>query len=83
MLQKSELGEEPQICVCPHCKYQGYSFVERDPGCCIFLMCTGCVCMGCVAGCCLMPCVVTDFKDVTHYCVNCGLKIGTHPIFFC
>uniref|UniRef100_A0A8C8SMN7 Cell death-inducing p53-target protein 1 n=1 Tax=Pelusios castaneus TaxID=367368 RepID=A0A8C8SMN7_9SAUR len=44
--------------------------------------CTQCHVRGslslCDLGCCLIPCLIDDFKDVTHTCPNCKAYIYTY-----
>lgn len=32
----------------------------------------------CNLGCCFIPCLIDEFKDVTHTCPNCKAYIYTH-----
>lgn len=32
----------------------------------------------CDLGCCLIPCLIDEFKDVTHTCPNCKAYIYTY-----
>lgn len=37
-----------------------------------------CLQFRCDLGCCLIPCLINDFKDVTHTCPSCKAYICTY-----
>nr|XP_033770544.1 LITAF domain-containing protein-like [Geotrypetes seraphini] len=67
--------DTPTITVCPACRQNITTRIERSPGLMTWLLCGGLALVGCIAGCCLIPFCVGSCQDVDHYCPNCNHHI--------
>ncbi|XP_050524578.1 lipopolysaccharide-induced tumor necrosis factor-alpha factor-like isoform X2 [Daktulosphaira vitifoliae] len=71
------VGPDPFHIVCPNCRSDVYSRVERDTAatgyiCCGLLFIVGCFCCSCI------PLFMDSFQRVDHFCPSCGHFFGTY-----
>nr|XP_006130659.1 cell death-inducing p53-target protein 1 isoform X2 [Pelodiscus sinensis]XP_006130660.1 cell death-inducing p53-target protein 1 isoform X2 [Pelodiscus sinensis]XP_014432734.1 cell death-inducing p53-target protein 1 isoform X2 [Pelodiscus sinensis]XP_014432735.1 cell death-inducing p53-target protein 1 isoform X2 [Pelodiscus sinensis] len=78
VLQGEIFQGSPVQTVCPHCQQAITTSITHEIGLMSFLLGFFCCFVGCDLGCCFIPCIIDDFKDVTHTCPNCKAYIYTY-----
>ncbi|EMP29448.1 cell death-inducing p53-target protein 1 isoform X1 [Chelonia mydas] len=78
VLQGEIFQGSPVQTVCPHCQQAITTTITHEIGLMNFLLGFFCCFVGCDLGCCFIPCLIDDFKDVTHTCPNCKAYIYTY-----
>ena len=61
---------------CPFCEKEVHTQVDSSNSVCQYASCLGLYFFGCSAGCCLIPFCMSDLKDFTHKCPDCGKVLG-------
>uniref|UniRef100_A0A8C5S4I8 Cell death-inducing p53-target protein 1 n=1 Tax=Laticauda laticaudata TaxID=8630 RepID=A0A8C5S4I8_LATLA len=78
VLQNEIFQAAPVPTVCPHCQQAITTKITHEIGLMNFLLGLFCCFIGCNMGCCFIPCLIDEFKDVTHTCPNCKAYIYTY-----
>ncbi|KAG8145875.1 hypothetical protein E2320_012319 [Naja naja] len=78
VLQGEIFQAAPVPTVCPHCQQAITTRITHEIGLMNFLLGLFCCFIGCNVGCCFIPCLIDEFKDVTHTCPNCKAYIYTY-----
>ncbi|EHB11385.1 LITAF-like protein [Heterocephalus glaber] len=75
VLQGEIFEGAPMQTVCPHCQQAITTKISYEIGLMNFVLGFFCCFMGYDLGCCLIPCLINDFKDMTHTCPSCKAYI--------